>query len=319
MVRSLSIAAISVCIGVMGIVQHTYATKRVLYIDSYHEGYPWSDIITEGIKSVLDGENVILKIYRMDTKRNNSEAAKKKAALVAKEIISTFRPDVVIASDDNASKYLIVPYYKDSSIPFVFCGVNYSADDYGFPTANVTGMVEVPPMVKLVYCLKFYSRASKVGYLASDTFTERKQVSFLAREISEPVIDRYVTTFSQWKSEFNRLQDVVDILIVGNNAVIKNWDMDEAKSYVLQNTRIPTGGILPWMTSVVFLSATIVPKEQGVYAAKTALKILNGASVSSISVQTNVEADIIINMKLSKKLGLKIPNSFRKRAAKIIE
>lgn len=319
MVRSLSIVVIAVCIGVMGLVPHTYAAKRVLFIDSYHEGYPWSDMITEGIQSMLDGKGVTLKIYRMDTKRNASEASKKKAALGAKEIISTFRPDVVIASDDNASKYVIVPYYKNSSIPFVFCGVNYSADDYGFPTANVTGMVEVPPMVNLVYCLKHFSRAIKVGYLASDTFTERKQVSFLAREITEPVIERYVTTFSQWMSEFDRIQDKVDILIIGNNAAIKGWDMDEAKSFVLQNTRIPTGGILPWMTSVVFLSTTIVPAEQGIYAAQTALKILNGASVSTIPVQANVDVDIIINMKLAKKLGREIPNSFRKRAAKIIE
>ena len=56
-------------------------SQRVLFIDSYHEGYPWSDGITAGIQGVFEGTNVTLKVHRMDTKRNGSEEFKKKAAL----------------------------------------------------------------------------------------------------------------------------------------------------------------------------------------------------------------------------------------------
>ena len=45
----------------------------------------------------------------------------------AKAEIDAFKPDVVIAADDNASKYLIEPYFKDAALPFVFCGVNWDA------------------------------------------------------------------------------------------------------------------------------------------------------------------------------------------------
>ena len=127
-------------LAAMGLVVPVNAAKRVLYVDSYHQGYEWSDGVTEGVRSVLDNTGVDLKIFRMDTKRNTDEAYKKKAALQAKELIASFHPDVVIASDDNASKYLIMNYFKDADLPFVFCGVNYNADDYGFPYSNVTGM-----------------------------------------------------------------------------------------------------------------------------------------------------------------------------------
>ena len=88
----------------------THTGKKVLFIDSYHEGYAWSDGIGRGINSILDGTGVELKVVRMDTKRNKDAAFKEQAALKAKKVIEEFGPDVVIAADDNASKYLIKPF-----------------------------------------------------------------------------------------------------------------------------------------------------------------------------------------------------------------
>ena len=52
------------------------------------------------------------------TKKATKKASKKKAAKKAKAVIETFLPNVVIASDDNASKYLIQSYYKNADLPF---------------------------------------------------------------------------------------------------------------------------------------------------------------------------------------------------------
>lgn len=306
--------AIAVCLALPA-----HAAKRVLYVDSYHQGFPWSDGITEAVQAVMDKEDVTLKIIRMDTKRNTSDAYKKGVALEVKKMIESFRPDVVIASDDNASKFVIVPYYKNARIPFVFCGVNYTADAYGFPFANVTGMVELPPAVKLIYSLKHFTRITKVGYLAADTLTERKDGAFTKRDVREEFVERYVKTFSDWKREFNRLQDEVDIIIVGNNGGIKGWNDDEARSFAEKNTRIVTGCLLDWMAPVVFLGATRSATEQGHYAATTAVKILNGADPRDIPIRSNVNADIIINMRIAKKLKKTVPNSFKKIATRIIE
>ena len=85
----------------------SHAGKKVLLIDSYHVGYPWSDGITAGVKEVLDKAGVEYKIINMDTKKNKSKEFKEGAALKAKEVIESYKPDVVIAADDNASKFLI--------------------------------------------------------------------------------------------------------------------------------------------------------------------------------------------------------------------
>ncbi len=311
--------AICLYFVVIGQLLPAHAARRVLYVDSYHEGYEWSDGLTEGIRSVLDDSGVDLKIFRMDTKRHTDETFKKNAALQAKELIASFHPDVVIASDDNASKYLIVPYFKDAKLPFVFCGVNYSADDYGFPYSNVTGMLEVPPAIKLIYSLKHFKRIVKVGYMAADTLTERKDGEYTKHDVREDFIQRYVKTFDEWKTVFNNMQNQVDVLIVGNNGGIQGWDDDEARRFTLENTRIPTGCLLDWIAPLVFLGATRSAHEQGSYAAETALKILEGTPPANIPIVGNVQANIILNMQLAKKLGITIPKSFLKIASRIIE
>jgi hypothetical protein len=311
--------ALGLCLVVMGLAMPVQAAKRVLYVDSYNEGFEWSDGITAAVKGVMDNAGVTLKIFRMDTKRNPDEAYKKKVALEAKDLIAAFRPDVVIASDDNASKYLIVPYFKNTGLPFVFCGVNYTAEEYGFPCSNVTGMLEVPPALKLIYSLKHFRRIVTVGYLAADTLTERKDGEYTKRDVREDYIERYVQTFEQWKEAFIDMQSRVDMLIVGNNGGIKGWNNAEAEQFALENTRIVTGCLLDWIAPVVFLGATRSAQEQGAYAATTALKILDGTPPSSIPVVSNVQADIIINQKIAKRLGIKVPQSFLKIATRVIE
>ncbi len=58
-----------------------YAGKKILYVGSYHTGYPWSDGIAAGIENALEETGVELKRVEMDTKRNTSEAFKEAAAL----------------------------------------------------------------------------------------------------------------------------------------------------------------------------------------------------------------------------------------------
>lgn len=303
----------------MGLPLQAHAAKRILFVDSYHNGYAYSDGIRKGVESILDGQDVELKIHFMDTKRNKDEAFIKKAAIDAKAVIAAFAPDIVITAADNAANYLIRSYYKKSSLPFIFCGVKFSADEYGFPTSNITGILEVPPSVKLVYCLKYFKRIQKIGYLASDTETDRKVGLYLSRDTREDIMERYVKKYSQWKTAYNQMQKEVDVLVLGNNAGIEGWDSNDAKTFALTNSNIPVGCMLPWMADYAFIAVTPTPIEQGRYAAETAMEVLNGRRISTIPIKKNEEVLIIINNKISKKLGITIPKSFKERASKIIE
>lgn len=310
---------VSICLVSLLTMATAASAQKVLYIDSYHEGYEWSDGITRGVRSVLDGKDIELRVFRMDTKRNAGEGFKKEAARKAIDLIKSFKPDVVIASDDNASKYIIQPYYKDSRLPFIFCGVNNNASKYGFPYRNVTGMVEVAPVAKLVYSLKHFNRVVSVGYLASDTMTERMDGESYKEEIGDlEYLQRYVKNMDQWVTEYETLQDEVDILIVGNNAGVKDWSDSTAKRTIYNSTRIPTGCVLDWLVEYTFLGYTKVAEEQGQWAANAVLKIMDGTPPESIPIAKNRKGNLIINTKVAEALGVKVPRSYTKIAKNII-
>ena len=301
--------------------------KKILYVDSYHAGYPWSDGITEGVLKTLnilvgkDGKldnsksSFDLEIIRMDTKRNTSEKFKIAAAKRVKNFIDVWKPEIVIASDDHASKYLIVPYFKNKKLPFVFCGINWDASIYNYPFNNVTGMVEVALVSQLVDLLKKYSKGKKVAYLAADVFTARKEAHNYVRYFNLKLDSTYVKTYEKWKQEYRNYQKKTDILIVGNIEGINDWDASDAKMTVEKYTTIPTGSIYDFMAKYSLVGITKSAQEQGEWAAKTALEILGGKLPSDIPVTTNKNAKIFLNMSLAKKLKVVFPMQLIEQAS----
>jgi len=282
-----------------------YAGKKILFVDSYHEGYPWSDGITAGIQSVLEKTGVELKIFRMDSKRNRDETFKEKSVLEAKTLIETFKPDVVIACDDNASKYLIMPYFKDADLPFVFCGVNWDASVYGFPYKNVTGMIEVALINSIVKHLRNYSKGDKLGLLGIDSLTEHKNTEQYAKLLNKTIEHSYfVKNVESWKRLFLKLQDEVDMLILQNPQGIEGWNDEEIVQFVEKHTRIPTGTTQAERTIFTLLGIVKVPEEQGIWAAQTALKIIDGTSPQDIPIVQNKQGKVIVNLRIGNKLGI---------------
>ena len=282
-----------------------YTGKKVLYVNSYHEGYPWSDGIEAGLHEVFDATGVELKIIRLDTKNNPDESFGKAAGVQAMADIEAFQPDVVIASDDNAQKYLVVPFLKGTELPVIFNGVNWDATAYGFPTTNVTGMIEVELPDQLVEQLKGYAKGDRLGYITVDTETERKVVDIYNQRFFEGQMKSYwVTTQDEFKTAFLNAQQEVDILFMGNNAGSDRWDEEEMKKFVLSNAIVPTGSINDWMAPYSLLTLAKSANEQGIWSAQTALQILGGMQASDIPVVENKKGEMIVNLDLADKLGV---------------
>ncbi len=286
---------------------------RIFLVDSYDEGYSWSKDIIEGAKSVI-GDKAELKIVRMDTKRNSDEAYKKKAGEKVFAEMQAWKPDVVIACDDNASIYFVVPFLKDKETPCVFCGLNWDASIYGFPCSNVTGMIEVSLVKELADQLKKLSKGSRIGHLGKDNETDRKEGEWIAKKLKSPIDSRYIKSFEEWKREYALMQDCVDILILQNNAGIKGWNDAEARDFVMKNTKIPTGATFEFMSNFALVTFAKDAREQGEWSAATALRLLNGERPSSIPVAENKRAVISLNLELANSVGMKFPIDLLKAA-----
>ena len=301
--------------------------KKMFYVNSYHKGYQWSDDIEKGLLKALNilenpdgaydtsGSDVELKVFRMDTKLNQSEAFIKQAALKAKAIIDEWKPDIVVASDDNASKYLIAPYYKNGSIPFVFCGLNWDASVYGFPVSNVTGMVEVEPVLETIEMLKKYAKGNRIGFIGAKGISNRKSIDNYVNRLGINFSDgKLVSDYSEWKKEYLRLQDSVDMIIWFNPIGIAGWDSEPAEKFILENTKIPTGATGDHNKRFAMIGIVKIAEEQGWWAGKTALRILEGKSPADIPVVTNKKSRVYLNMPLAKRLGIKFPMELIEKA-----
>ena len=289
---------------------------KIFYIGSYHEESPWSAGITAGIISVFNKrDDIDLKIMRMNTKRQPSEKSKNAAALKAKEIIETWSPDLVIASDDNASKYLIAPYYKNSDLPVVFCGVNWDASVYGFPAQNITGMVEVSLVQELIKHIRPYAKGDKIGFLAPDTLSAHQILAQNKKLLTiTPDNIKFVHTAEEWKTAYLALQASADMLLMAVWAGIPDWDEQDIINFIHEHSKIPSGSFYGDIGKYTLITCANDPMEQGEWAAETALKIINGKNPADIPIVTNKRAKIFLNMVLAKKMGFKFPMSLIEHA-----
>ena len=295
-----------------------YTGKKILWVDSYHQGYEWSDEMEKGIREVLYESGVNLKIFRMDSKRNDTVAYGWEAGLRAKDAVQEFKPDVVIASDDNAQKFLVVPFLKESKLPVVFCGVNWDASIYGYPTANITGMIEEDLVSEMLKKFQPHARGKRIGYLAGNTETERKIVDIYNKRFFGGEMRTYlVNSMDAFKEAFLRAQEEVDMLYIYNYSGITDWHPAAAEKFLFDNSRIPTGSHNSFMAPYVMFTVAKLSMEQGNFAAKAALRILDGLTPEQIPVAVNQLNHITINLKMAQAASFVLPASLLKGATVI--
>lgn len=279
--------------------------RRVLHVDSYHEGNEWNDRIVAAVTGVLRSQGIEVRVIHLDGKRRSSDAEKMASALEAKRIIEDLKPDVVTASDDDAAKFLLMPHFRDAHTPIVFCGLNWDASVYGLPYRNTTGMVEVSPIPQIVQFLRQHARGSRVGFLSEDTETKRKELLH-HRRLFGLQYDRtyFVSTFDEWKEAYLRAQGEVDMLLVLGVGAVRDWDIRAAARFVEEVTTIPSGTDFEWLMPVALLGVVKSPEEQGRWAGQAALKILEGIEPNQIPLTYNREGELVFNRRIANRLEI---------------
>ena len=103
-----------------------HENRKILFLSSYHPGFPTFFDQVEGLRSVLDSRNAHLDMEFMDSKRFDSAETKE---LFHKSLSNKLAHlpayDLVLAGDDNALNYVLA-HQEDlfKNIPIVFFGVN---------------------------------------------------------------------------------------------------------------------------------------------------------------------------------------------------
>jgi ABC-type uncharacterized transport system substrate-binding protein len=284
------------------------AQKKVFYVNSYHEGYGSSDDVMSGLRETLQARGVALDIVFLDSKRRPEREGIEQRATEAAERIRRVKPDVLVVSDDDAVKYLVVPYFKNGPIPVVFCGVNWDASQYGLPNEWVTGMLEVVPIeATLKEAMRGRAEAKRLLVLSEDSTSERNNRVLLDdkyRGLGLTPSYSMVADFETWKEEFVRAQKDADVIYLPTNGAVRGWNDQVAREWVGKYTRVPAVTCDDFMMPYVAFGLTKVAKEQGEWAAQAALRILEGAKPGAIAMTRNERTRCYWNPELAKKARL---------------
>lgn len=290
-----------------------------VYISSYHRGYDWSDGIELSLRGVLDGHCSIIQ-FDMDTKRNSGKAFIQQKAREAKELIESSQPDVVITSDDNAAKFVIQKYFKDSAIPFVFCGVNWTAKEYGFPYKNVTGMIEVTPVADIFELAVSISKGKRGVFIGDNTLTDRKDFAHFIKYAEKNKIElekALVNSIDEWKEQYLKAQETKDFIILGHNSAIQGWEEEDVKKFQADKSTKLVLTTYQWMVPFSMIGLVIKPEEQGRWAGEAAVGILQGFPIGKISIIANRRWSSWMNPTLLGHAGIDLPEEFVEKSHKL--
>jgi two-component system cell cycle sensor histidine kinase/response regulator CckA len=272
------------------------AEKRVLILQSYHIGYPWSDSIAKGILSVLEKEkNVTLFFEYMDTKRYMEEPYLQKLFQLYKDKYGEMPLNVIICSDDNALNFLLKTRTDlFPGVPIVFCGINNFADSRIAGHTDITGVVENPDVLgTLQLALRLHPGTRQVAAVHDQTKTglsNAERLRKFAPDFEGKVAFKYLTdmTISQLGDALRALPPDTIVLQL---AFAKDRDgaflsQREANKLVNDNSAGPVYTF--WAVRMDYpghMGGKMVSGfAQGEIAARMALRILHGESADNIHI-----------------------------------
>ncbi len=307
------------------------AAPKILVVHSYHEDQLEHVVeMTKGIEEALTGANCQLRSFYMDTKRNNTEQWKRAAGQEAKRIVAEYRPQVEITLDDNAQQYFAKDYAGEPSPPyFVFSGVNVEPAQYGFPAANVTGVLERPNVLESIELLqKIRPNVKRLLVLADKSETTDPLIAY-CKTLKLPltvVAYEQPLTLEDWKAVLEQYHTQVDAVGLYVIRTIARSVADPAKvpeqelvRMINEQYKLPTVGFYDSAAeSGILCGVSVSMREQGRAAGQIARELLEGKKPGDFAIKPTDHGRIQLNLVTAEQLGIQIPYGMIKRADVVI-
>ena len=308
---SLRALSLTICFMVLPV---THAANfKVLVVMSYEQENPWCKEIKTGIESVLADTSEITYFY-MNTKVDLEGGENR--AREAYALYQRIKPDGVITADDNAQRMFVLPYLSENiKTPVMFCGVNVEPEQYGYPTAHVSGILERGHIREsLAFTKQLDPSISTVAFLTKASPSGRALFKQVERES-----DTYLT-----KTTFILVKSTEDIVSTAKQHLAES---DAIYVDSLQGVLGPDGNPISNKEAFEILTSTFdkpiiganryhveqgalcavvkTGQEQGRTAARMLQKAMQGTPVVELPITRNFRGERVINVEVMKRLKIK--------------
>lgn len=290
--------------------------KQVLYINSYQNGYTWSDDILLGIRQTFrkSGYVVDLQVEYMDAKKHpatDTQAILK--TLYANKFASTTF-DAIIASDNDAFQFLLSE--RDTlfpGTPVIFCGVNDLRPEMLTNHKGFSGVVEqVDIHNNLEIALILNPDIQNVITIGDDSLSSRA-IAAQVQSAASDFEDRLSFTF--WDNLpldeiLTRSQTLPDDTILffipfyleNGGKYLSTQELLEA---LYANSNVPIYGAWTFLLGHGILGGRLLDGlSQGETAAQMVVEIFEDNSLSAQPIRTETPTPLIFDWQVLRKFGL---------------
>ncbi|OPX87815.1 MAG: hypothetical protein A4E53_02350 [Pelotomaculum sp. PtaB.Bin104] len=317
-----------ICLCVF-VVSASFNKPRVLVLQSYYTDYSWTNDVDKGINKILEKKPYTIRRHYMDTKNHPEEDFKVKAGNTARKVIDEWRPDVILAVDDDAQQYAAKYYINDPRMKIVFAGINGEIAPYEYDKAdNATGIVERKQLqaLKDLYT-QICQLQGKTGKIRVISIGDRsgsvlEDEHFIETFNWDPVelVDSFnVNTFDEWKKAVIEAEGRADFLLLTNYRKIARSSDDkklvppeEIIDWTMKNSNVPGVGTNGFNVEDGYMMALgVSPYEQGEVAANMAVDIIDkGVSPKDIPVKETQQFIVEIRQSGLQKYNMVVPKIY---------
>jgi len=212
----------------------------ILLLNSYHDGYQWSDDTKKGVKDILDnsGFDYHMRIEHMDTKNISSDMYFSELAELYKYKFDRNEFDIIISADDNALKFLLK--YKEEvfgDTPVFFSGVNTLSTHDLSGVNDFYGVVEKHSIRQTVeLALQLNPDLKNVYLVVDDSITGKATKSDSKKDMT--VLDEKVNFYIYENLKYKEILDEVSKLDPSDSIVIQAFYVvdSDGTTYPLEYT-----------------------------------------------------------------------------------
>ncbi|MDR3640279.1 MAG: PAS domain S-box protein [Humidesulfovibrio sp.] len=290
--------------------------KNILFLNSYHDGYAWSDEILKGVRAYFAESQftVDLQIEYMDTKRFASPERAEALFEFYREKYKNSHFDLIMVSDDFAYNFILD--YQDRllpGLPVVFCGVNDFKPERLANKKKITGVVEnVDFAATLRLAARLHPDAHRMIVIGDRSVTGLA-IQGQLREVAPEVKD--ILTLEYWDDlpltvildrlramPQNTLLFVIPMYLEHEGQL---YAADEVLEAISANVSLPVYSCWRFLLGHGCVGGRLHSGEtHGRMTASLALRILAGADPSSIPVVTKFNDPYAFDYNVLKKLDI---------------
>jgi PAS domain S-box-containing protein len=270
--------------------------KNILILNSYHQGYQWTDDQTRGVIEVMGRQKANLKFYiaDMDTKWAFSQDYFRLLNETYKLKFKNIQFDVIVATDDDAFDFL--RQYRDGTfgqVPVVFCGVNWfkpealrgqtlytGVNEDADIAANLDLMLEFHPDVRHIYFIVDNTTTGRIVHQKILELVPKYRDRVAIHLLDDLEMPELLATISKLTRD-----SLVFLTIYQQDRSGAFFEYSEITELLSRNSAVPVYGLWDYCLGHGILGGKLTSGlAQGTSAGELALRILAGEAPAAIPV-----------------------------------